>query len=61
MAKLVIRRKNAVRKVKKPELEIVIQLRGEVTIELLNKFIEKRIMQIYEKHPYAKIRIEVLA
>lgn len=45
---------------KNPELEIVLQLRGEGIIERMNEFIEKRIMEIYDKYPYAKIRIEVL-
>lgn len=52
--------RRAVKKRKDPELEIVIQLRNGEIITQINEFIEKRIMEIYTKHPYAKIRIEVL-
>ena len=47
-------------KKKTPELEIVIQFRNEEIIARMNEFIDKRIMEIYKEHPYAKIRIEVL-
>lgn len=50
----------AVKKRKDPELEIVIQLRGESVVEQMNEYLEKRIMRIYGEYPYAKIRIEVL-
>ncbi len=48
------------KKRKSPDMEIVIQLKGEGIVAQMNEFLEKRIMKIYEKHPYAKIRIEVL-
>ena len=50
----------AMKKRKDPELEIVIQLRGEEIVGRMNEYLEKKIMKIYGEYPYAKIRIEVL-
>ena len=43
------------------ELEIIILFKNPEIIPLMNEFIEERIMEIYRRHPYVKIHIEVEA
>lgn len=41
------------------QLQIVFRLHGVDKVEKLNEFIEKRIVPLQKKYPYAEVSIEV--